>query len=179
MMALSKVKYRSIPGFPGYRVGDDGSVWSCWHGQPRMMTRRWVKRKVKANRSQYRRVVLSVNKKKYRFRVHELIAAVFIGPRPKGMYVIHGPKGSRCDALDNISYGTPKQNQMDRIRDGTACLGSKHPNSKLVESQVREIMSLKAKGLSQYAIAKRFGVTRENIRSIHHGKSWGHLLKNN
>jgi hypothetical protein len=23
------VSYRPIEGFPGYRVGDDGSVWSC------------------------------------------------------------------------------------------------------------------------------------------------------
>lgn len=25
------VEYRDIVGFPGYRVGDDGSVWSRWH----------------------------------------------------------------------------------------------------------------------------------------------------
>lgn len=25
----STVTYRPINGFPGYRVGDDGSVWSC------------------------------------------------------------------------------------------------------------------------------------------------------
>jgi len=26
----SAVEYRDIPGFPGYRAGDDGSVWSLW-----------------------------------------------------------------------------------------------------------------------------------------------------
>ena len=28
------VVYKDIPGFPGYRAGDDGSIWSClnWGG---------------------------------------------------------------------------------------------------------------------------------------------------
>jgi hypothetical protein len=32
MLPLSQppVEYRDVPGFPGYRVGTDGSVWSCW-----------------------------------------------------------------------------------------------------------------------------------------------------
>lgn len=24
------VEYRDIEGFPGYRIGSDGTVWSCW-----------------------------------------------------------------------------------------------------------------------------------------------------
>ena len=25
-----RVVYRDVPGFPGYRIGDDGGVWSRW-----------------------------------------------------------------------------------------------------------------------------------------------------
>ena len=28
--AVAQVEYRDVPGWPGYRVGDDGSVWSLW-----------------------------------------------------------------------------------------------------------------------------------------------------
>ena len=24
------IEYRDIPDYPGYRVGNNGSVWSCW-----------------------------------------------------------------------------------------------------------------------------------------------------
>jgi hypothetical protein len=26
---MSDIQYREIPGLVGYRVGDDGSVWTC------------------------------------------------------------------------------------------------------------------------------------------------------
>src|SRR5215472_269740 len=41
----SQVDYRDIPGFPGYRVGDDGSIWSAWRKGGRGPSYSWQKRK--------------------------------------------------------------------------------------------------------------------------------------
>lgn len=53
--------------------------------------------------------------------------------------------------------------------------GSKSHRAKLTEENVVEIKKLRASGVSQYAIAARFGVTREAISRIDQGKSWAHV----
>ncbi len=30
MITAETTRYESIKGFPGYRIGSDGSVWSAW-----------------------------------------------------------------------------------------------------------------------------------------------------
>lgn len=53
--------------------------------------------------------------------------------------------------------------------------GSRHPNAKLTESQVREIFLLDMKGMTACAIAARYGVSDATIRLILKGKSWTHV----
>jgi DNA-binding NarL/FixJ family response regulator len=50
--------------------------------------------------------------------------------------------------------------------------GEKHHNAKLDEARVREIRALLAMGMSQYAIAAQFGVSRGSISDIHLGRTW-------
>lgn len=51
--------------------------------------------------------------------------------------------------------------------------GVSNPSAKLTEDQVKEIIRLRDKEhLSQYALADRFGVTRQSIKSILCGKTW-------
>lgn len=68
--------------------------------------------------------------------------------------------------LDNLTYGTKRQNYMDWVACGGGFEGSKGPNSKLTEDERAEVVRLVASGLSQSAIGKRYGLHQTTIHHI-------------
>ena len=60
------------------------------------------------------RVCLSANGKRKSFYVHVLVARAFLGPCPEGQQVRHWDGNPRNNRLDNLLYGTPKENCEDR-----------------------------------------------------------------
>ena len=184
-ITVPPVEYRDIPGFPGYRVGDDGSVWSCWvrqasgraKGVQRVMNRdRWhrlVPLKDKRGR-------LSVKPcsggKVYRRFVHRLVLEAFVGPCPDGMECCHFPDRDPANCqLTNLRWDTRKANAFDRKKHGTQLFGERQPRAKLTEDQVREILLRAACGESHEKLAGDFIVSPGNIWYIVTGKSWKHL----
>lgn len=121
----STVQYRDIPGFPGYRVGDDGSVWSCYVikriGQRRVVSDRWKKLTPTIHRGRsegraYLYLNLHRDGKQTTFKVHQLVLLVFVGPRPVGFECRHLDGNPRNNYLSNLQWGTPKQNGEDRVK---------------------------------------------------------------
>jgi len=116
-------------------------------------------------------VKLSRNGKAKTRTIHILVAEAFIGPRPEGMEVCHGPNGKEDNTPANLSYGTHSQNMHDCVRDGTHQHGERGSNAKLTSAQVREIRSLKGKML-QREIATAFGISRSCVSMIWSGNRW-------
>lgn len=56
--------------------------------------------------------------------IYVLVAAAFLGPRPPGMNVCHGPGGNGDDRLANIRYDTQGSNIRDAVKAGTYRNGS-------------------------------------------------------
>lgn len=102
-------------------------------------------------------------------KVHRLVAKVFIGPKPVGLEIAHNDGNKPNNAVKNLRYTTPKDNVADLKRHGVAKYGDKHPRAKLNSLQVAEI---RASNLSQRELAKKFDVSRRNIRSIKERKTW-------
>ena len=48
-----------------------------------------------------------------------MVADAFIGPRPEGQVVRHGPGGSSDDRPENLCYGTQAENIGDSVAAGT------------------------------------------------------------
>lgn len=46
--------------------------------------------------------------------VHHIVAETFIGPRPPNTLVLHRDDNGQNCRLDNIRYGDPDENQLDR-----------------------------------------------------------------
>tara|TARA_R110001632_G_scaffold155803_1_gene273950 strand:+ start:155 stop:538 length:384 start_codon:yes stop_codon:yes gene_type:complete len=66
------------------------------------------------------------------------------------------------------------QKTRDKIRQST--LGEKHHNSKVTKEQVLEIRKKYSNGeISQYKLAKMFGISRGGIYDIIKRKTWTHL----
>lgn len=60
-----------------------------------------------------------------RFRVHSLVAQVFIGSRPEGLDVCHNDGDKHNNWVENLRYDTRKENILDSVRHGTHHMSSK------------------------------------------------------
>jgi hypothetical protein len=79
-----------------------------------------------------------------------------------------------CVNPRHLRWATRKENEGDKIIHGTHNRGERHGQSKLTESIVLEIRAIK--GLSQQAIASRYGVSRFAIGRIKNKGAWKHVL---
>lgn len=180
------IDVRHVQGFPGYAVGYDSveaSVWSCWariplgkgYGSRTEIGTTWKRLKPIPDGLGYHCVSPFIAGRQYKRKVHQLVAEAFLGPRPPGLEVCHGPLGSGCNLPSNLSYGTRAKNSADRLRDGTHGRGERSGTAKLDESKVREIFALRAAGLVHLAIARQMGLHPHYVGLILAGKRWGHL----
>jgi hypothetical protein len=106
--------------------------------------------------------------------VHVLVAAAFLGPRPKGVVVRHGPGGHLDNSIANLSYGTQQENIYDKHRDGTRQLGERCGRAKLTSSQVMKIRTL-ASSVPLRSLARQFQVSQRTIQWIVRRRTWAHL----
>lgn len=123
-------------------------------------------------------VHLSKNGIKTKYYIHRLVLMAFIGPCPIGMECRHLDGNPSNNRLDNLCWGTRKENQDDRILHGTDNRGSRCVTSKLNELQVRIIKRLlKDNYLTPKEIAEIFNVHIRTIYGIKNGYIWKHIKR--
>jgi hypothetical protein len=172
-----QVEYRDILGFPGYRVGSDGTVWSRWKRgfSCAYLGTEWKQLKPSpTGDSGYLVLTLCRDGKRFKRFVHLLVASAFLGPCPDGLECCHNSGIAADCAVANLRYDTPANNQKDRIAHGTDSRGEKCKTSVLTEEQVRYIRT-NPDMLTNSALARMFGVTKQNVGLIIKRKSWAHL----
>jgi hypothetical protein len=108
-------------------------------------------------------------------QVHQLVAAAFIGPCPEGQEVRHGPNGKLDNRASQLCYGTKDQQAEDKVRDGTDSAGVRNGRAKLTEDDVRDIRTAYARGTSQVALAKQYGLTQASVSALVLRKTWRHV----
>jgi hypothetical protein len=81
-----------------------------------------------------------------------------------------------CVTKGHLSWKTRVENQADRLIHDTHIRGERSYTAKLTEAQAREILSL-AGVESGGSIAKRYGVSRRAVYSIHKGLKWAWLAE--
>lgn len=167
---IATIEYRPIAGFPLYRVGSDGSVWSRHSGG-------WVKLRQSEIGGGYKAVTLCCDGSQFSKRVHRLVCEAFHGPCPEGMEVRHFPENNPSNnAASNLRWGTRKENHADKKIHGTHLEGEKHGMAIISQSDVVLMRSEYEKGLSTIAeIATRFGVSESQCARVVHGESWSHV----
>lgn len=162
----SSIEVRPIPGFPRYFASRTGRVQGKYG--------RWLK-------PQYRHdghamLHPRVDGQEKWLSVSHAVLLAWVGPRPDGMEACHRDGDSRNNRLDNLYWDTPARNPSRHLS-RPAIRGSRHPNVKLTEEDVRTIRLLLADGrMSMDAIAQQFGVGITSIYRIRHGLTWGWLV---
>lgn len=123
------------------------------------------------------------------------------GPLSEGQIVRHSCDNPPCCEQSHLLRGTHLDNSRDciergrrrppeeyrpknpsvgdrhhsRLRPETVNRGERVGTHKLTEAQVLDVLSQYDAGDHPRAIARRFGVTLQNVRLIGQGKSWAHL----
>ena len=153
-----------------YLISSDGQVKSLKWGKERLL-------KLSTANTGYLCFSYHKDGKKTTLNVHSCVAKVFLGDRSaEGLIVLHGKKGQSDNSLENISWGTQKQNcGVDKVRDGTSNRGERCGTSKLKEADIHKIRELRSTGMTYRKIADIFGVHNTLIGSILRGKTWVHL----
>lgn len=183
------VEYRDIPGFPGYRVGDDGSIWSCFQKAapqldsrgrcvgPRYVFGAWRELKPRFNRTGYRRAILFRDGQRHQVLVHKMVLLVFRGPCPPMLLGLHRDDDRTNNRLSNLYYGTYAQNHRDRMRNGRQVYlrGQDHGCAKLNDEKVREARRRREAGEPLARLAADYGVTVGRMWTVVTRRSWTHV----
>jgi hypothetical protein len=177
--AEQRDQYRPIPGFPGYRVGDDGTVQSCWKqvsrgyggGSYYVQGETWRSLKPRRNPQGHLSVTLRRDARSHSRWVHRLVLEAFVGPCPAGMECCHNNGDPADNRLVNLRWGTPRANRADAIAHGTIARGERNGSHKLTEAEVRTIWAWKGRAAGGQ-VARGFGISHTAVRHIWTGRSW-------
>ena len=173
-----QVEYRDIENFPGYRVGNDGSVWSRWRrvSNQTIQGNTWKRLSPSPDSRGRLQVLLCKGGRPYTRKVHRLVLEAFIGPCPEGMEACHDPDRTITNNhLHNLRWDTHKGNCADKKRHGTSQHGERHGMAKLCEKDVLDVRRRLALGESQKAVAVFYGVRPGTIGFIAARKTWSHI----
>lgn len=167
---------RPIPGWNGYRVDPRGNVYSCRTNNGRE-GHSWRRRAAPLNLDGYPQVHLTTPKLSRLVRVHTLVLLAFVGPRPEGMECCHR-NGVRTDnRLENLYWGTSRENKRDRDRHGRTARGSHNGNAKASPAVIVRIREMRSSGLAFSAIGAAVGLSKRQVGRILSGRHWRGLFE--
>lgn len=178
---IPDVAYKAIDRFPGYCFGDDGVVWTQGNFGPRSTRRlspakEWKKKKPDKIRGRHFVRLVSRDGVSRKYPVSALILEAFVGPCPKGMESCHFP--DPCldnNRLDNLRWGTKKENARHRIIHGNQARGTGIWLSKMTPDKVVELRMLRASGWTYKKLGHRFGISDNAASDICRRKTWAHI----
>lgn len=165
---------KPIPGYPGYFISDEGIAYS---------ERNWRKQLVPLtptlNDDGYQEIKISAEhsrKGKTRLKIHQLVLKAFGGISLFPQLEARHLNGVRTDnRIENLAWGTKKQNSEDAEAHGTIAKGEDKINHKLSEPEVARIRNLHDSGLGYGMIAQAFGVNRHTVRNVVKRRTWKHV----
>lgn len=155
-----------IKGYPYYNITTTGMVWS-WKSL------RFLKPGSR-NMCGHQCVTLWGRGKEHKSHyIHRLVLETFVGPCPTGMECRHLDGNPRNNVLDNLKWGTKKENSEDSRKHGAMAYGQRVGTAKLCAQDVLEIRQLYKAGCWLHReLAELYGVARPTISGIIRGETW-------
>lgn len=155
--------WKTIEGFERYEISNLGRVKSNFANKimkPHKMP------------NGYERVSLTNGFKFYGFYVHRLVAIAFIYNPENKSNVNHINSIRNDNRLENLEWTTPKENtRHSMIYGNNKQDGELHPNSKLLNSDIKDILENKD-NVTQRKLALKYNVSTATICNIVNKKTW-------
>ena len=162
------IDWRPVPGFEGYyEININGEIRSV--DRYDRMGRFWPGKIMKLQTAAfgYLQIVLSKEGKQHMNSIHRLLKLTFHGPSPfKGAQVRHYDGNPLNNSLDNLVWGTAKENKEDQFRHGRTNRGEENVTSKLTEFDIKRLRELKSMGVTNIEISKIFDVSQTTVGDI-------------
>lgn len=167
--------WKKIPHYEDYQASNLGRVMNK-HGK--------IMAPYLNGRPSYLKLALSLNpicglnskERQKIFPIHRLVLMAFVGIPKKGQHGLHKNDVKTDNRLENLYWGTPKDNVRDSINNGTFILptvfmGESHPFCTHSDDTIKKIKSeYTGRRGEQTALAKKYGTTQSYISSIVLGK---------
>lgn len=178
-------EWRPVVGYEGlYEVSNLGQVRSVqrrvsWQGTLTTVRARVFKPCDNANGHKYVTLCNGGRRTRRNHLIHRMVLEAFVGPCPPGMECRHFPdRDPSNNRLENLRWGTRRQNMRDKFIHGTHLHGERSPNAKINDSQAKAIIQLLRTGkLMQKEIAARFGINPGIVQAIASGKTWRRIAE--
>lgn len=169
--------WKDIPGYEGrYQASTEGRIRSIDRrvkvtrvntpeAFPRALTGR-ILRPIQYDSTGHVAVNLSGGGRR-KNPVHQLVMKTFVGPVPEKHIIRHLNGEALDNRLENLAYGTHRENILDDYRNGTR-------KRKLSLDNVLYIRRALEKELHTVEdLAKRYGVSTQHVNHIHRREVWG------
>lgn len=183
MSTTTATTWKDIPGFPNYQASTDGQI--------RSLDREIVAARKDGTEFRYRKdgVVLKPcaytlyghlhvgvtdeNGCRRQRPVHTLVLLAFDRPKAANEQCRHIDGNPANNCLDNLCWGTLRENIADRIEHGTSAVqGSRRV---LTKERVLEIRRRHRDGEPLYDLIREWGVSHGTIYSVTSGRTWNHV----
>ena len=128
----------------------------------------------KVIRNGYEHIMISSGNLRFVKKVHRLVAEAFI-PNPENKRCVNHKDGNKLNNhVSNLEWVTHSENNKHAYDFNLKkpIIGKKVFTCKLYE---KEVLEIRASNLTAYKLAKLFCVSKSNIASILHRKSWKHI----
>jgi hypothetical protein len=168
--------WKDIEGYEGlYQVSNTGKVKRL-SGKNCLKDR--ILKKTKHN-GYYSKVVLSKNGTHNGANVHRLVGMAFLDNPNNLPFVLHKDETlppEEIDKVENLWWGTPKDNDEDKVKKGRQPKGIKHGNSVITEQDVIRIREFRKKtGAGYRVISKELNLSIDAVNKVLYGNSWKHV----
>jgi hypothetical protein len=158
--------WKTIPTYPNYEVSDLGEVRRV--GSAKLLRPSTLQgTSVKGNRLPYQRVNFKNKGKLKHVLVHRLVLEAFVGPCPEGFQCLHLDNNPKNNHLNNLRWGTPKENNITIDRKGES-----HGMAKLTNV---DVLLIRSSCRTQKEIAKQFNMSISTINKILKRRTWQHV----
>lgn len=153
---IMNVQHKQHPIYSNLICYSDGRIFS-----------KIKKRFLSGHISMYGYVVLTHCKKQH--KVHRLILEAFIGF--SSLPVDHKNMVKTDNRLDNLEYVTHSENlkrswTLDKNRKSNGLIGTKNPNSKLSENEIKDILKAKIDGASTRELSIKYKISIGHVNSL-------------
>lgn len=168
------IKNDNIPFLEGYFISKNGRLWSRYDKSGHITKDSWHRVKYNTSNVGYK----FIQRKGKTYSIHRLVAMVYIPNPEHKSHVCHKDNNRTNNRVDNLYWGTPKENMEQCSRDGRTLNGDKNPmwgisrrgaanpNAKLSKDQRKEILFRYKANERICDLANEFKVSRLTIRRI-------------